>query len=39
METLIKTEATNTGFAHYIKQSNGVVVIEFAEAATASAVA
>ena len=29
METLIKTEQTLTGFAHYVKQSNGVVVIEF----------
>ncbi len=29
METLIKIETTSNGFAHHIKQSNGVVVIEF----------
>ncbi len=28
-ETLINVVKTQTGFAHYIKQSNGVVVIEF----------
>ncbi len=31
METLIKTEQTSNGHAHYIKQENGVVYIEFAE--------
>lgn len=29
METLINVVKTSTGFAHYIKQSNGVVIIEF----------
>lgn len=29
METLLKIVKTQTGFAHYIKQANGTVVIEF----------
>lgn len=29
METIIKIEATSTGFAHWIRTNSGLVIIEF----------
>lgn len=29
METLIKIEKTQNGFAHYVRRADGVVIVEF----------